>query len=232
MNAVKQFVGSWKIPLALWALCVLLFLSVSLVGYVWGGAAIRTIATGFHGTRIDDMIARHNYPAASKDYIAWTWLEPDDDEFVLRLSEVHFLEGESHRAYYRMLPLAEEMPEDRFEVCRLMALIQAKRGDISGIDWARRALNAAVTQEEKVAAQLVVAYANQMSDQAGEAKVVYRQVIGLMPENPEARYHLASREEQSDILLEFSTELRAARFDHTQFSVTLDFILRTVQAHP
>lgn len=232
MNAVKRFIRSWRIPLALWAVGVLLFLCASAFGYVRGGETIRTIATAFHGSRIDDMIASHNYRAAAKDYIAWRWLDPENDDLLLRLAEVHLLEREPHRAYYRLRPMAEGMSEDAYEVCRLMALIQSKRGDISGIDWARRTLNAAVTQEEKVAAQLVVAYANRMSDQSGEAKVVYRRVLELMPENPEARFYLASEEERSEILTSFSAKLKEARFDHTRFSVTPDFILRTVRAHP
>lgn len=219
------FIRHWKIPLLLWLASVALFLAASFAGYLKGSDAIQYIAAQFHQNRIHDMIAARNYRAAAKEYTAWSWLKPDDQRLIKRLAEIHLLEREPHRAYYRIAPLADAMTSDAFDLCRLMALIQAEREDASALDWARRARTTA-SSDQVVAGTLVIAHAHRKSGQTPEAVRAYARILELEPDHPEARYYHEIYGNKATESEAFSRIPEASRKKIAEFRSTPEFILK------
>ena len=146
-------------------------------------------------------------------------------DLIKQLAEVHLLEKQPHQAYYRIAPLADAMTTDAYDLCRLMALIQADRNDPSALDWARRA-QASAGLDQKAPGALIVAHVHRKSSNTPEAIQGYAQVLELEPDHPEALYY-------HELYVNHTTESEAysripqrSREKITEFACTPEFILK------
>lgn len=204
MNA---FITSWKRPLRLWLLSLVLFLALSAAMFLKGGDAVVGIADAFHHNRASNMLANQQYHAAAKEYTAWLWLDPENADRLYHLAEVHLLEEQPHQAYFRIEPIAKSMQPDSFDTCRIMALIQVDREPEAALGWATRA-SAVADDDQQASALLVQAHVLRVLGRVPEAIEFYRKLVGLDPDHPEARYYLAEPSNQEPILNAFAKRIK------------------------
>ncbi len=222
---MKSFIQYWKVHLLLWIASIALFLTASYAGYFKGPDTIQYIAGLFHQNRVHDMLEARNYHAAAKEYIAWSWLKPDDQDLIKELAETHLLDRQPHRAYYIITPLAGAMTPDAFDLCRLMALIQADRKEPSALEWARRAQNSAGPDQQAQGA-LITAHVHRKAAQTPEAIKAYAHVLDLERDHPEAVYYSEIYREQATESEAFSRIPEGSRKNFAEFACTPEFILK------
>lgn len=222
---MTSFIQYWKVHLLLWIASIALFLTASAAAYFKGPDTIQYIAGQFHQNRIHNMLEARNYHAAAKEYIAWSWLKPEDQDLIKELTETHLLDRQPHRAYYRIAPLAESMTTDDFDLCRLMALIQADRRDPSALGWARRAQESA-GPDQRAHGALIAAHVYRKANQTPEATKAYAHVLDLEPNHPEAVFYSEIYRVQATESEAFSRIPEGSRKNFAEFACTSEFILK------
>lgn len=172
-----------------WIGAIVLFGIVSGIGFLFGGQMAHRIAVQFHEHAAEQHLVEGDLRGAVKEFTALHWLEPENEEAVLRLADTHLMLGQwlDARDWLEML---EDPSEGVSEYNFLMTQVALESESDDAEEWLARVRDTA-SSESGPRVDLLAAHVAGKTGDNQTAIEGYRAILDAYPDHGEAAYRLS-----------------------------------------